>query len=137
MMNNDLKTAIIVDDALIMLKRLEHILKELGYEVVAKAKTGQEAYLSYKKHQPDFITMDITMPNMDGVKAVEKIKDDFPEAVIIMITAIKYKSMVLQTLQMGAKHYITKPINEEKVEERLTEVEKIIAEEKKKVVNDE
>ena len=130
-MGKHLKTVLVVDDAAVMRQRIEKVLTELNYQVIATAKTGKEAYLEYKKHKPDFITMDITMPQMDGVEAVKNIKRDFPQAVIILISALKYKSTVLKALKNGAEYYITKPITYDKMKERIAQVENILADAKK------
>ncbi len=106
---------LIVDDSSVMRRNLKMLFKDAGHNVVAEAADGKQGYLEYEKHLPDLVTMDISMPIMDGVEAVEKILAEFPEAKIIMISALDQKNMVFNALRAGAKHYIVKPITIKKV----------------------
>ncbi len=106
---------LVVDDSSIVRRNLKTILLRGGHHVVAEAENGMQAISEYERHNPDLITMDITMPLMDGVQAVKKIVNTYPQAKIIMVSAIDQKSMVLAALQNGAKHYILKPFDPEKV----------------------
>ncbi len=112
----------IVDDSAVMRMNLKKILTEAGHEVVAEAQNGKIACTLYEKHQPDFVTMDITMPVMSGVDATEAITKQFPDAKIIMISALNQKKMVFDALKNGAKHYIIKPIDKMKVLSIVNEV---------------
>lgn len=118
----------IVDDSIIMIKNLTTMLKELGHNVVCTCKNGQTAVLGYGKHNPDIVTMDITMPDMNGIEATKKIVQTFPDAAIIMITSHGQEAMVLESIQAGAKGYILKPLNSEKLKEAI---EKVLAKSKK------
>ncbi len=106
---------LIVDDSSIVRRNLKTILTRAGHEIIAEAENGMQAYNEYTKNKPDLVTMDITMPLLDGVRAVKKIMTTYPEARIIMVSAIDQKNMVLAAIQNGAKHYILKPFDPDKV----------------------
>jgi CheY-like chemotaxis protein len=106
---------LIVDDSLIMRKNLRTILHQAGHEIVGEADTGREAVNQYILTQPDLVTMDITMPVMDGIDAVNEIISKYPDAKIIMVSALQQKQKVFEAMERGAKHYILKPINTQKV----------------------
>jgi len=106
---------LIVDDSTIMRRNLKTILVQAGHTVVGEAVNGGQAHLMYRTYVPDLVTMDITMPNVNGIEAVKIIRKDFPEAKIIMVSALDQRSMVLEALKEGAKHYIIKPIDPETV----------------------
>ncbi len=113
---------LIIDDSRIIRRNLVKIFERLGYEVVAEAENGITAIEEYKKHKPDMVTMDITMPLMDGIEAVEEIIKIDNNARIVIISALNQKNMVFKALQNGAKHYIVKPITFEKVKEVIEEI---------------
>ncbi|MFP4461305.1 MAG: response regulator [Thermotogota bacterium] len=100
---------LVADDSVLMRRNLKNILKQAGYNIVAEASNGKEAVELYRKHQPNLVTMDITMPVMTGIEAVKSIIDEYPDANIIMISALDQKHMVFKALECGAKHYIVKP----------------------------
>lgn len=104
---------IIVDDSAVMRRTLSLILKEGGHEIVAEAPNGIQAFNHYENHHPDLITMDITMPLSDGLESTEKIIAKYPQAKIIMISALNQKNKVFEALKLGAKHYILKPFTPE------------------------
>jgi len=106
---------LIVDDSKIVRLNLNTILSKAGHEIIAEAENGMQAYHEYIKYKPDLVTMDITMPLLDGVRAVKKIITADPDAKIIMVSAIDQKNMVISAIQMGAKHYILKPFDPVKV----------------------
>ena len=105
----------IVDDAAFMRMMLKDILTKNGYEVVAEASNGQEALLKYEEAKPDLVTMDITMPEMDGIAAVKEIKKRDPQAKIIMCSAMGQQAMVIESIQAGAKDFIVKPFQADRV----------------------
>ena len=113
---------LIVDDSLIIRKKVSKILENLGHEVVFDATNGQEAIDAYIKFKPDLVTMDITMPDMDGITAVKHIIKDDKEAKIIMVTSHGQEDMVIKSIQAGAVGYILKPINDEKLAQVIGEV---------------
>ncbi len=113
---------LIVDDSLIIRKKILKIVEKLGHKVVFSAKNGQEAIDAYKTHKPDLVTMDITMPDMDGITAVEHIIKDDNEAKIIMVTSHGQEDMVIKSIQTGAVGYMLKPITEDKMAQAIGEV---------------
>ena len=105
----------IVDDSYVVRKALGKILAELGHTVVAEVADGAQALSEYSNLQPDIVTMDLTMPGMNGAEATSRIIDRFPAARIIVVSASEEKQVVLDALERGARHYIIKPITPEKV----------------------
>ncbi|MDE6025751.1 MAG: response regulator [Lachnospiraceae bacterium] len=106
---------LIVDDSRTSRKILRGVLEQAGHTVIDEAKNGQEGYDLYVKHKPDIVTMDITMPVMDGVEALKKIKGDFPDAKIIMVTAAGQKHNMLEAIKSGASEFITKPFDNDQI----------------------
>ena len=119
-------TALIADDATIMRVNIKRMIEELGHEVVAEAKNGYEAVNMYNTYLPDFVTMDITMPEVngitDGIDAVKKIIEDNPKAKIIMVTSHGEQEKVIRAVQAGAKSYLLNPIKYDKLEEVIMKV---------------
>jgi two-component system, chemotaxis family, chemotaxis protein CheY len=101
----------IVDDSSIMIKNLTFMLTQLGHEVVGSARNGSDAISEFQILRPDVITMDITMPNMGGIEAMDKILEIDPNCIIIMVTAVGQEQMVVNCIAKGAKAYLIKPIN--------------------------
>jgi two-component system chemotaxis response regulator CheY len=114
---------LITDDALFMRVTLKNMLTKNGYEVVGEASNGRESVEMYKSLKPDLVTMDITMPEMDGISAVREIKQFDTNAKVIMCTAMGQKNMVMEAVQAGAKDFIVKPFQPDKV---LESVQKLI-----------
>ena len=104
---------LVVDDSAVMRRNLVFTLTKAGHEVVAEGSDGGQAVHLYKTHSPDLVTMDITMPEVNGIEAVKRVIKEFPKAKIVMVSALDQKEMVLEALRCGAKHYIIKPINPE------------------------
>jgi len=113
------KRILITDDALFMRMCLKSILTQHGYEIAGEAASGDQAVQLYPEVQPDLVTMDITMPGMDGITAVREIKKMDPGARIIMCTAMGQKGMVLEAMGAGACDFIVKPFQPEKVLESV------------------
>ncbi len=113
---------LIVDDSLIIRKKLTKILEKLGHEVVYEATNGQEAINAYKEHTIDLVTMDITMPDMDGITAVKQIIAQDNNAKIIMVTSHGQEDMVIKSIQAGAVGYMLKPITDDKMAQAIGEV---------------
>jgi len=111
-MNNKV---LIVDDAIFMRALLKDILTNGGYTVVGEASNGREAIEQYKKHRPNVVLMDIVMPDMDGIQAVAGIIEFDPDAKIIMCSALGQQPLVLEALNVGAKEFIIKPFQADKV----------------------
>jgi two-component system chemotaxis response regulator CheY len=112
---------LIVDDSIFVKKQLTQILQSEQFDVVASAGDGDEAIEKYKELFPnvDLVTMDITMPKMDGISALEKIIEFDKNAKIIMISALGKQELVKKSLLLGAKNYIVKPLDRKKVLERI------------------
>jgi two-component system chemotaxis response regulator CheY len=106
---------LVVDDAAFMRIMLKDILIKGGHEVVGEAGNGFEAIEQYGKLKPDLVTMDITMPEMEGIEAVRHIKKEDPMARIIMCSAMGQQGMVVQAVQAGAKDFVVKPFQSDRV----------------------
>jgi len=115
---------LIVDDSMFVAKQITQILTSEGYQVVHTAADGLEGYEKYKELYPnvDLVTMDITMPRMDGLSALQKIIEFDKNAKVIMISALGKQDLVKQALVAGAKNYIVKPLDRKKVLERIQHV---------------
>ncbi|HOQ08691.1 MAG TPA: response regulator [Syntrophomonadaceae bacterium] len=114
------KRVLIVDDAAFMRMMIKDILTKNGYEVVGEAENGLIAVEKYLDLRPDLVTMDITMPEMDGITAVKEIKAQDPSARIIMCSAMGQQAMVIDAIQAGAKDFIVKPFQPERVLEAVS-----------------
>ena len=112
---------LIVDDSMFVAKQLGQILSSEGYEIVATAADGKEGVDKYKELCPnvDIVTMDITMPRMDGITALEQIMAFDKNARIVMVSALGKEELVKKSLLLGAKNYIIKPLDRKKVLERI------------------
>lgn len=106
---------LIVDDSLVMRKNLKTILTEAGHTIVAEAANGVQACKEYNKYQPDLVTMDVTMPFMNGVDALKKIIFEFPNAKVVMVSIASSSKLILEAMQCGAANYVLKPFTVEKV----------------------
>jgi two-component system, chemotaxis family, chemotaxis protein CheY len=115
---------LIVDDSMFIAKQLGQILTSEGFEVVGTASDGLVGFEKYKELSPgiDLVTMDITMPQMDGVTALEKILEYDKSAVVVMVSALGKEDVVKKCLLMGAKSYIVKPLDRKKVLERIISI---------------
>ena len=113
---------LIVDDAVFMRMTLGRILLNAGHTIVAEGQNGKEAVMLYHIHQPDIVTMDITMPEMTGIEAVKEIKRSHPQAKIIMCSAMGQQRMIVEAIEAGAKDFITKPFDEFRVLEAVDRV---------------
>lgn len=110
-----MKSILVVDDAAFMRLMLKDILSQNGYAVVAEAQDGQEAIDLYRKFKVDLVTMDITMPTMDGITAIKEIRALDPAARIIVCSAMGQQAMVLEAIQSGARDFIVKPFQADRV----------------------
>lgn len=113
------KSVLVTDDTLYARLELRHILSTFGYQVVGEAKNGLEAVERYRELRPDLVTMDVSMPEMDGVAAVKRIRDLDPSATILMCTSMGQRSLVLEALNAGAADFVTKPFRERHVIHRV------------------
>lgn len=105
----------IVDDSKTSRSILKSILTKNGYEVIAEAEDGQEGYDKYCELHPDYVTLDITMPVMDGIETLVKIKEYDPGAKVIMVTAAGQKSKMLDAIKLGAAEFVTKPFETDQI----------------------
>lgn len=113
---------LIVDDAAFMRMMLKDILTKNGIEVVGEAVNGVEAVDKYRELMPDIVTMDITMPEKDGITAVKEIKMIHPQANVIMCSAMGQQPMVLEAIQAGAKDFVVKPFQADRVLDSINKV---------------
>ncbi|MFW5986274.1 MAG: response regulator [Halanaerobiales bacterium] len=112
-------SVLVVDDAAFMRLNLKNILQKGGLEVVGEAENGKEAVTKYKELEPDIVTMDITMPDVDGIEAVKDIMNLDGEANIIMCSAMGQQEMVVKAIEAGAKDFIVKPFKDDRVMEAI------------------
>ena len=113
---------LIVDDAAFMRMMIKDILTKNDYEVVGEAENGVKAVEKYKELGPDLVLMDITMPELDGIQAVKQIKEFDPDAKVVMCSAMGQQAMVIESIQAGAKDFIVKPFQAERVIEAIQKV---------------
>lgn len=117
-----MKKALIVDDAAFMRLALKAMLERNGFEIVGEAENGDMGVKKYKELKPDIVTMDITMPVMNGLEALKEIKAFDPEAKVVMFSAMGQESYIREAVMLGAKSFIVKPLKEEHVVKVLTKV---------------
>ncbi|ADL51439.1 response regulator [Clostridium cellulovorans] len=110
---------LIVDDAAFMRMMIKDILSKNGFEIVGEAPNGIKAVELYKEKRPDIVTMDITMPDMDGIEAVKAIKAFDAGAKVIMCSAMGQQSMVMDAIRAGARDFIVKPFQADRVLEAI------------------
>lgn len=116
------KTVMITDDTAFMRMTLRNVIEKNGYNVIGEAGDGEEAVALYRELRPDMVTMDITMPKMDGITAIKEIMKFDPEAKIIVCSAMGQKPMVIEALNAGAKDFLVKPFESERVVESLRKI---------------
>ena len=116
------KNVLIVDDAAFMRMMLKDILTKNGYNVAGEASNGTEGVNKYIELKPDIVTLDITMPEMDGLAALKEIKKSDPNALVIMCSAMGQQAMVIEAIQAGAKDFIVKPFQADRVIEAIRKV---------------
>ena len=116
------KNILICDDAAFMRMMIKDILTKNGYNIVGEAENGAKAVEKYAELKPDLVLMDITMPDMDGIQALKKIKEIDANANVIMCSAMGQQAMVIEAIQSGAKDFIVKPFQAERVLEAVKKV---------------
>lgn len=117
-----MKKVLIVDDTMFIRGSLKLILERNGFEVVGEAEDGYDAVKMYKTLKPDIVTMDITMPGMDGIESLRRIKEFDKSANVVMITALGQESLVKESVLLGAKGFIIKPFDEEMIVKALSKL---------------
>ncbi|MDI9259075.1 response regulator [Alicyclobacillus sendaiensis] len=110
---------LVVDDAAFMRMMIKDILTKNGHEVVGEAADGAQAVERYQELRPDLVTMDITMPEVDGIEAIKRIRQIDPNARIIVCSAMGQQAMVIEAIQAGAKDFIVKPFQADRVVEAV------------------
>ncbi len=113
------KSVLICDDAAFMRVMIKDILTKNGYEVAGEAENGVKAVEKYNETKPDLVMMDITMPEMDGIQALKKIRESDAGATVIMCSAMGLQAMVIESIQSGAKDFIVKPFQADRVLEAV------------------
>ncbi len=113
---------LIVDDSVFARKNLRRMIETFGGQVVAEASNGLTAITEYDRIKPDVVLMDITMPQMGGIEAVEKIVQQDPQARIVMVSAVGYRENIVAALQCGARHFVQKPVKPEALYEAIRHV---------------
>ncbi|MBF0257411.1 MAG: response regulator [Desulfamplus sp.] len=103
----------VVDDSAITTRKMSKMIEDLGHKVVGIARTGREAVEKYEEFNPDMVTMDITMPDMNGIEATKQICKKYKDALIIMVTSHGQEQMVVDAIKAGALGYVIKPFKEE------------------------
>ncbi len=116
------KRVLIVDDTAFMRMMLKTIITGKGYSVVGEAEDGLDAIEKYKELKPDIVTMDITMPRMDGIESMKGILEIDPNAKIIVCSAMGQKALVIEALRLGAKDFIVKPFDADRVVEAINRI---------------
>ena len=116
------KYILICDDAAFMRMMIKDILTKNGYTVAGEAENGAKAVEKYTELKPDLVLMDITMPEMDGIQALKKIRELDPKASVIMCSAMGQQAMVIESIQSGAKDFIVKPFQADRVLEAVRKV---------------
>ncbi len=112
----------VVDDSMLAVKKMEAMLEKMGHKMVRSVNSGALALEGYWQCMPDFVTMDITMPEVDGIQATKNIIATFPDARIIMVTSHGQEEMVREALKAGAGGYVLKPVNEERLAEYIKKI---------------
>ncbi|MCR5831702.1 MAG: response regulator [Lachnospiraceae bacterium] len=116
------KNILICDDAAFMRMMIKDILSKNGYNVAGESENGAKAVEKYSELKPDLVLMDITMPEMDGIQALKKLKESDPSALVIMCSAMGQQAMVIESIQAGAKDFIVKPFQADRVIEAVKKV---------------
>jgi two-component system chemotaxis response regulator CheY len=116
------QTVLICDDAIFMRTMIGDILTQAGFQVLGEAENGVQAVERFKELKPDFVTMDIVMPEMGGIDAVREIMKDHPEAKILMCSAMGQQALVIEAIQAGARDFVVKPFQPSRVLEAVQRV---------------
>ena len=115
-------TVLVVDDSKTSRKMLSDVLTRMGLEVIGEAVNGEEGFLKYKELRPDIVTMDITMPVMNGLESLLLINHEDENAKVVMITAAGQKNNLMQAVKAGAEEFLTKPLEEDEIRRVIGEI---------------
>lgn len=116
------KKILVCDDAAFMRMMIKDVLTKNQYEIAGEAENGEDAIEKYASLMPDLVLLDITMPIMDGIQALKGIKEKFPKANVIMCSAMGQQSMVIEAIQAGARDFIVKPFQPDRIIEAVSKV---------------
>lgn len=105
------KRVLIVDDAIIMRMRIKEIARDSGWEIAGEAANGEEGLARYRELRPDLMTLDIVMPKMDGVEVLRQVREEDPQAKIVMVSAVDQKGKLTECIRLGAIDFIVKPFD--------------------------
>ena len=114
------KRVLIVDDAIIMRMRIKEIALESGWEIAGEAANGEEGLAQYRELRPDLMTLDIVMPKMDGVAVLRQIREEDPQARIVMVSAVDQKGKLTECIRLGAVDFIVKPFDKARLKSFFT-----------------
>ena len=117
-----MKKVMIVDDAAFMRLNLKNIIEEMGFKIIAEAENGIEAVDKYKEYNPDLVTMDITMPEMDGISATKQITSIDDNAKVLVCSAMGQQSLVIDAIEAGAKDFIVKPFERNRIKQAMHKI---------------
>ena len=106
---------LVVDDATIMRKRIAGIAREAGWEIVAEATNGLEGLALYRQHEPDLVTLDIVMPELDGVETLRQLRTEAPESRVVMVSAVDQRAKLRECIALGALDFVVKPFDKERL----------------------
>jgi two-component system, chemotaxis family, chemotaxis protein CheY len=109
------KRVLIVDDALIMRMKIKEIAEQAGWEIAGQAASGTEAVERYRELKPDLVTMDIVMPEMDGVAALRAIREKAPRAQVVMVSAVDQREKLIECIRLGAVDFVVKPFDTDRL----------------------
>ncbi len=112
----DKKRLLVVDDALIMRAIIKDTARNAGWEIAGEASNGAEAVARYREFKPDLVTLDIVMPEMDGVEALRTIRQEHPDAQVVMISAIDQRAKLSECIQLGALDFVVKPFDKQRLQ---------------------
>lgn len=118
-------TVLVVDDSRTSRRKLKEVLEKMGHTIVGEAVNGEDGFIKYKDLNPDLVTLDITMPKLDGIEALQLIRKHNKDAKAVMITAAGQREKMVQAVKYGASEFITKPYEAEEVTKII---ERVLAE---------
>jgi len=106
---------LVVDDATIMRMRISGVAREAGWEIVAEATNGVEGLAKYREHRPDLVTLDIVMPELDGVEMLRQLRSEDPTARVVMVSAVDQRAKLRECIALGALDFVVKPFDKERL----------------------
>ena len=113
------KRLLVVDDALIMRAMIKDIAQQAGWQIAGEATNGRECLERYRELSPDLVTLDIVMPEMDGVEALRQLRQEDPPAMVVMVSAIDQKEKLSECIRLGARDFIVKPFDRDNLRSLL------------------